>query len=90
MFLVMYDIENDKLRTKFAKFLTQYGIRIQFSVFKIENSNRILDNIKVNIQHRFEPKFKQSDSVLIFQIPDTACIAKFGYSVDDEGDLIIR
>lgn len=89
MFLVMYDIAEDKLRTKFSKFLTRYGIRLQFSVFKIENSDRILENIKIKIKNQFEPKFGQGDSVLIFQIPDKSCIAKFGYPLNEETDLVI-
>ncbi len=90
MFLIMYDIEKDKTRTKFAKFLMKYGVRLQFSVFKIENSNRILENVKIKIKSQFEPRFGQGDSVLIFQIPDSSCIAKFGYPVNEETDLVIR
>ena len=43
MFLVLYDIESDRLRTRFSKYLGKYGRRVQFSVFEIRNSNRILD-----------------------------------------------
>ena len=90
MYLVVYDIENDRLRTRFAKFLKRYGERVQFSVFQIENSQRILDNIKVEINSTFEKEFGQADSVLIFQIPDQACVAKFGYPINGETDLVIR
>ena len=90
MYLVVYDIQSDKLRTQFAKFLERYGIRMQYSVFRILNSPRILANIKVEISNYFEKRFTQGDSVLIYQIHDDACIAKFGYPVDDDADLIIR
>ena len=90
MFLIVYDIENDRLRTRFAKFLKQYGMRVQFSVFQIENSPRILDNIRLEIQNEFEKQFDQSDSVLIYQIPDDACVAKFGYPINEDTDLVIR
>lgn len=90
MFLIMYDIENDKVRTKFAKFLSRYGIRLQFSVFKIIHSDRMLENIKIKIKKQFEPKFHQGDNVLIFQVPDTACVAKFGYPTNEETDLVIN
>ena len=90
MYLIVYDIENDRLRTRFAKFLTRFGIRVQYSVFQIENSPRILDNIQLEIKETFEKDFGQADSVLIFQIPDQACIAKYGYPIDDETDLVIR
>ena len=90
MYLVVYDIQNDKLRMQFAKFLERYGIRMQYSVFSVVNSPRILANIKVEIANRFEKRFSQWDSVLVYQVPDDACIAKFGYPVDDDTDLVIR
>ena len=89
MFLVVYDIANDKLRTRFAKFLKQFGRRVQYSVFEITNSPRILSNIRTEIETQYEGAFSQSDSVLIFNIPDQSCIARFGYPVNEESDLII-
>ena len=90
MFLIVYDIADNKLRTSFAKFLNRYGKRIQLSVFEIENSNRILKNIQHEIKSTFEIKFSQADSVLIFNVPDDSCIAKYGYPMDDDKDLVIR
>lgn len=89
MLLVVYDIQDDKVRTRFAKFLKQFGRRVQYSVFEITNSPRILANIKAEIQCRYEKIFKQGDSVLIFLIADNACIERFGYPVNEETDLII-
>ena len=90
MYLIVYDIQDDKLRTKFAKFLERYGVRMQYSVFSVTNSPRILANIKVEITNQFEKSFTQGDSVMVYQVPDDACVAKFGYTVDDDSDLIIR
>ena len=90
MFLIMYDIQNDKLRTQFSKFLNQFGRRVQYSVFEITNSQRILANIRAEITARYEKRFKQSDSVLIFDVPDNACIGRFGYPVNEEEDIIIN
>lgn len=90
MFLIVYDIQDDRLRARFAKYLKRYGIRVQFSVFQIENSQRILENIQVEIKNTFEKEFGQADSVLIYQIPDQACVAKFGYPIDDETDFVLR
>ena len=89
MFLIVYDIQNDKLRTRFAKYLKQFGRRVQYSVFEITNSPRILANIRVELQTKFEKRFEQSDSVLIFDVPDNACIGRFGYPVNEEGDLVL-
>jgi CRISPR-associated protein Cas2 len=89
MYLVLYDIESDKLRTRFSKYLEKYGRRLQYSVFQIMNSPRILDNIKTDIENKFEKRFGQGDSVLIFSVPDTACVGRFGYPVNEETDLIL-
>ena len=90
MFLVMYDIQDTRLRTKFSKFLERYGRRIQYSVFEIANSRRLLENIEAKIRTTFERCFTQGDNVLIFDIGDHACIRRFGYPVNEESDLVIR
>ena len=89
LFLIMYDIENDKTRTRFSKFLSRYGRRLQYSVFQIENSPRILENVKIKIKEKYESDFNQGDSVLIYRIPDDSCVAKFGYPVNEETDLVL-
>ena len=89
MLLIMYDIQEDKLRTQFSTFLKQFGRRIQYSVFEIKNSTRIIKNIKVEIENRFNKAFSQGDSVLIHDIPDSAEILRFGYPVNEETDLLI-
>lgn len=89
MFLVIYDIESDALRTKFSKFLKQYGRRLQYSVFEIQNSPRVLANIRLELKHHYEKKFSQSDSVMIINIPDNAIIDRFGYSKNEEEDLLL-
>lgn len=45
MIVVSYDISDDKLRIKFSKYLSRFGHRLQYSVFEIDNSQRIIDNI---------------------------------------------
>ena len=89
MLLVIYDIESDKLRSKFASFLKQYGRRLQYSVFEIKNSPRILANVRVELKHNYEKKFSQSDSVMIINIPDNAIIDRFGYAKNEETDLLL-
>ena len=52
MIIISYDISDDKLRTKFSKYLSRFGHRIQYSVFEIENSNKLLNNIICDIENR--------------------------------------
>ena len=89
MFLIVYDIESDRLRSKFSNFLKRYGRRLQYSVFEITNSPRILENIRVEIKSSYEKKFSQSDSVLIINVPDNAITDHFGYAQNEETDLLI-
>ena len=54
MIVVSYDISDDKLRTKFSKYLSKFGHRLQYSVFEIDNSTRILNNIVSDLKNKFE------------------------------------
>lgn len=89
MLLVSYDISNDKLRTRFSKYLSKFGHRLQYSVFQIRNSKRVLENIQTHINSRFEKEFSQSDSVIIFELSKQCKITKYGYAQNDETDLLI-
>ena len=89
MLLIIYDIASDKLRTKFSTFLKQFGRRLQYSVFEIQNSPRILENIKIELKHKYEKKFSQGDSVMIINVPDNSIIERFGYAANEETDLLI-
>jgi len=68
MLIVTYDIHNDKLRAKFSRLLKKYGRRLQYSVFEIKNSERILNILLTEIENIFEPKFTWADSILIIPI----------------------
>lgn len=89
MLLVSYDISNDKLRTRFSKFLGKFGGRLQYSVFEIRNSDRVLENITTQITCHFEKHFSQTDSVMLFDLSKQCKIKRFGYAKNDETDLII-
>lgn len=89
MIILSYDIRDNHLRTAFAKFILQYGRRLQYSVYEIKNSKRILDLIKIEIKNKFEKKFSQEDSVFIFEVTATDQILRFGYAKNEENDLLI-
>ena len=88
MLVVSYDISEDKLRTKLAKFLSKFGYRLQYSVFQIRNSERMLNNLVSEIEGHFAKQFGQSDSVIIFALSKTCKVIKFGYAKNDDEDLI--
>lgn len=89
MIIVSYDISDDKLRTKFSKYLLKFGHRLQYSVFEIDNSRRILDNIISDLKNQFEKRFTQSDSVIIFKLSSSCEVLRFGYARNDESDFMI-
>ncbi|MEW6527944.1 MAG: CRISPR-associated endonuclease Cas2 [Spirochaetota bacterium] len=89
MLLISYDISNTKLRTRFSKFLEKYGERIQYSVFEIKNSERVLNNIETEIKQYFEKKFGQTDSILIFHLSEKCRITRYGYAKNVENDILI-
>lgn len=63
MIIVSYDISNDKVRSKFSKFLLEYGDRLQYSVYEIQNSDRVLNMITEKIKVEFEPLFTNAEIV---------------------------
>ncbi|MGI5879936.1 MAG: CRISPR-associated endonuclease Cas2 [Syntrophomonadaceae bacterium] len=88
MVIISYDISDDKKRRKFSKFISKFGHRLQYSVYEIENSERILNNIIMEIQNRFELLFDQSDSVYIIRLNPNCQVLRFGYAKNDESDMI--
>lgn len=89
MILVSYDIQNDKLRAKFAKFILKFGERKQYSVYEIKNSQRILSLIKSEIDFNFSKKFGEEDSVLIIETSKTCKISRYGFAKHDDSDIIV-
>jgi len=89
MLIVSYDISDTKLRNRFSKFLSKFGVRIQYSVFEIRNSDRVLQNIKTKIEGYYAKHFGQSDSILIFDLSKQCKIVRYGYAKNDELDLLI-
>lgn len=90
MLLISYDIANDKLRTRFAKFIKKYGRRVQYSVYEIHNSDRLIKNIILKIENDYEKQFSPTDSVLIVPIslPNEEKIVRYGYAKNEEMDFI--
>lgn len=87
MIVVSYDIENDKLRTRFMKALVKNGaIRLQFSVYEVNNTKRVLDNIKVIIGE-FSKQFTMDDSVVIMEVNPEG-IKKYGSAIHRDKEIV--
>lgn len=88
MLLVSYDISEDKIRTNFSKFLCKFGYRLQYSVFEIKNTDRVLRNIVTEIENTYVNHFTESDSIIIFQLSETCKKTCYGYAKNDDKDLL--
>ena len=88
MMIISYDISDNKTRTRFSKFLSKFGYRLQYSVFQIKNSERILDNIVSKIEKSYIKSFSQTDSIIVFILSKNCKILRFGYAKNDDEDLI--
>lgn len=88
MLVISYDIGNDKLRSRFSKMLIKNGaIRLQYSVYEINNTNRVIDNIKVKVESIFAKKFTAADSVLVFDVSNDSII-KYGNAIHRDVDVV--
>jgi CRISPR-associated protein Cas2 len=89
MIIISYDISNTKKRTKFNKYIRKFGHMLQYSVYEIDNSERILNNIISDLNNKWMREFDNTDSVYIFQLSSSCKIEKFGYCANEDSDLLI-
>ncbi len=88
MIIISYDIKDDKLRTKFAKMLRSQGaIRLQFSVYEVNNTQRVINNIKTKIVDAYSKLFTGADSVMIFNAAKES-VQKFGNAIHRDADIV--
>ncbi|MCI1720371.1 MAG: CRISPR-associated endonuclease Cas2 [Bacteroidales bacterium] len=88
MLVISYDISNDKVRNKFSKLLTKNGaIRLQYSVYEVNNTFVVRENIKGVIAAFSTGNFDKGDSVMIFDIKDNNTI-KYGNSIYRDKDIV--
>lgn len=88
MLVISYDISSTKLRTKFSKMLTKNGaIRLQYSVYEVNNTGRLLDNIRLKINTFYSDKFTKDDSVMIFNT-NSETIEKYGNAIHRDKDML--
>lgn len=80
MILVSYDITDNLMRSRFNRMLVKHGaIRLQFSVYEVINTKRIIDNMKVKILS-YSKHFTANDSIIIFEV-DNSKITKYGNAI---------
>lgn len=91
MLVVSYDFENNKPRARFSKFLKKFGRKLQYSVYEIRHSPRVLQNILSEVELKYKEEFKNTDSIIIMPLCE-GCkkkVARYGYAKNDEKDVVI-
>ena len=91
MIIISYDFSDNKIRSRFSRFIKKYGRKIQFSVYEIRNSQRVLQNILDEIELRYKKDFENSDSILIFSVCE-GCkkkVIRYGYAAHEEEEVVI-
>ena len=87
MIIVSYDISDDKMRTNFSKMLKSNGaIRLQFSVYEVRNTKRIVNNLMSKIE-AYAKHFTADDSVILFDI-EAEKLTKYGNAIHRDQDVV--
>jgi CRISPR-associated protein Cas2 len=89
MIIISYDISNNKKRTKFNKYIQKFGHMLQYSVYEIENSPKILENIRTDINNKWLKQFDETDSVYLFHLSASCKVEKYGYARNEDSELLI-
>ncbi len=70
LYMIMYDIENNKIRTHIAKYLIKKGcLRIQKSVYLAKSSPSIMKEISVTLKEINEV-YENTDSIFVLPVPE--------------------
>lgn len=91
MLIISYDFTDNHIRSRFSKFLKRFGRKVQYSVYEIKNSPRVLQNILEEIELRYKKLFDNTDSILIFDVCE-GCrkkIIRYGHASHEEKELVV-
>lgn len=87
MKIVSYDITDKKMRSNFSKMLKENGvIRLQYSVYEVRNTKRIMDNLVAKIE-TYSKHFTADDSVVIFDV-DMNKMSKYGNAIHRDKPVV--
>lgn len=82
-FLIMYDIEDNKVRNEVARYLKQKGcIRIQKSVFMVSADHKLFEQIYKDL-HEVQQYYENNDSIILvpFNTTDARSLKIIGKDV---------
>ncbi len=75
------------MRSNFSKMLKENGaIRLQYSVYEVRNTKRIMDNLVAKIE-TYSKHFTADDSVVIFDV-DMNKMSKYGNAIHRDNPVV--
>ncbi len=86
--LIIYDIVENKKRTKLAKFLLGYGFRIQKSCFEAILPDNKFQKLLKGLE-RFISEEDEINSIRVYKFYSKAQIYSFGRNVETENEDVI-
>ena len=90
LYLVSYDIVDDKRRTKLAKKLCDFGKRVQYSVFECDLNKEQLENMKQMATKQID---QDEDSIRIYKFCVTCANEIISYGIKkgwEQDDVIVK
>ena len=86
-YVVAYDIENDRTRTRVSEVLEGYGPRVQKSVFECELEPADLDRLTSRLRRELEkaPEKAPGGSVRIYRLCASCLVASIGIGDVEQG-----
>lgn len=83
--LVIYDISNDRRRSKLAKMLSGYGNRIQKSAFEVHLNKQRFKSMKMQLASFCDDK----DGIRVYKLNDQCEVLKLGVDHSFESEDIV-
>lgn len=89
LYFIMYDIENDKVRTQISKYLIKSGcLRVQKSIFFAETKRSVFDKIHKDLK-TVQETYDNEDSIFIVPISTDLIQSMKIIGKNDDFDLVI-
>lgn len=74
MYVIVFDIHNNKRRSKAVKLLLSYGIRVQYSVFEFDLEKNKFEKLKNGLKKILS----DNDALRIYELPRSCPIDDIG------------
>ena len=89
LYFIMYDIENNKVRTSIAKYLEKSGcLRVQKSIFFAETERKVFNKIHSDLKH-IQELYDNNDSIFMVPVSTDQVRAMKIIGQNTDFDLII-